>query len=396
MNTRQSDQELWPTSQQELLLRAALLRGKDAIQAWDEWASSADIGRLGAGSVGLLPLLYRNLLDHGVSNPLMNTLKGVYRLTWYKNQISLHKLASMLRLFEQAGMQTMILKGAALTLLHYQDFGLRGMGDVDVLVHTRHASPAINLLTERGWKPKVRPLQAFTEEYFYLSQSDAFGDGAGTEFDLHWHVLLECCYTGADDDFWDTAVSTQVRTAPTNAMNPTDQLLHVCIHGMRWHGQAPLIWIADAMTILNSSQTEIDWDRLLTQAQKRRLIVPLRHALSYLRGLLAAPIPLALLQGMQQLPVSRFEIMEYGSRGGLSELAGPLHKLRFWYLRYARVASSGSLKGRRIGFPRYLQHVWNVDHLWQVPFYAVSGAVRSVCRMAASLGRQLASNSFPR
>jgi len=78
--------DCWPTREQELLLRAALLQGNDAINAWHEWKSSVDIEQLDQGSYRLLPLLYRSLHIDGVEDPLMNKLKGVYRMTWYKNQ----------------------------------------------------------------------------------------------------------------------------------------------------------------------------------------------------------------------------------------------------------------------------------------------------------------------
>jgi len=109
----------WPTWRQELLLRAALLRGKEAIAAWREWKSSVDVDRLDQGSRRLLPLLYRNLRAHGVEDPLMNSFKGIYRLTWYKNQMAFHKMTSLLRSFHHAGIETMLLKGAALVMLHY-------------------------------------------------------------------------------------------------------------------------------------------------------------------------------------------------------------------------------------------------------------------------------------
>jgi hypothetical protein len=361
----------WPTKEQELLLRAALLQGSAAIAAWHEWESNVDIDQLDQGSQRLLPLLYRNLRSHKVETPLMGRFKGVYRATWYKNRTAFHDMAVLLDAFHDAGIQTLILKGAALVLLHYKDHGLRPMSDFDILVPTEQAPAAMNLLVKLGWRPKQKPLKAFSDGYFSFRHGHEFQDSAGRQLDLHWHALLECCYTGADDDFWDSAVLTKLHGMSTYALNPTDQLLHVCVHGAEWNPIPPFRWVADAMIIMNTSQAEIDWDRFIAQAQKRRLILQLEGALSYLQNLLNAPIPPTVLQSMRSMTVSRIERMEYQARTRLSGLTGVTARNCFCYLRSSQSKKSTALR-TLVGFPRFLQHVWALDHLWQVPLYAVS------------------------
>src|SRR5947208_1037833 len=64
-------QSCWPTAQQELLLRAVLAKGEQALTAWQEWKADIDIENLDEGSTRLLPLLCRNLKNEGVNDPLM-------------------------------------------------------------------------------------------------------------------------------------------------------------------------------------------------------------------------------------------------------------------------------------------------------------------------------------
>ena len=390
MNSTSYRGGFWPTQQQELLLRAALLQGNEATDAWYEWKSSVDVDRLDPGSLRLLPLLYWNLRTHGVKDSLTNRFKGVYRLTWYENQMLFHNMATLLRSFHNAGIQTMILKGAALTLLHYRDYGLRPLGDFDVLVHTEQASAAINLLSRLGWTPELRPLEAFTETYISVTKAYHFADPAGRVLDLHWHLLPECCYANADDDFWDGAILTKIHDVPTHALNPSDQLLHACVHGARWNPVPPFRWVADAMMIMNTSQPEIDWNRLIAHAQKRRLILPLGDTLSYLRDVLDAPIPPAVLQSLWNMPTSKIERIEYEARTRPSELVGPMRGLWFHYLRYSRLVSDGSLQHKLVGFPIVLQHIWGADHLWQVPFYAIFKGMRRIWKMTVWYRNRLA------
>jgi hypothetical protein len=359
----------WPSREQELLLRASLLQGKDALEAWQEWQQKVDIDRLDQGSFRLLPLLYRNLCTHAVTHSLMGKLKGVYRSVWYQNQTLLHSMADLLATLCGAGIQTMVLKGAALTLLHYGDHGLRPMSDFDVLVPTGQAPEATDLLVGRGWTPLLRPLARFSEEYLSMRPSNEFRDAGGRSFDFHWHVLLECCYPGADDDFWDCAVPVEFHGVPTTAPSPADLLLHVCVHGSRWNSVPPFRWVADGVVV---------------QAGRRRLLLPMANALRYLRDLLDAPVPIDVLRAMENAPLSRTERAEYRASTHPPGLLGDLRRNWFLYLRWRRGDSNRALQPGYAGFGRYLQHVWGLDHRWQVPLRAIyRGTVRARQRLAS-------------
>jgi hypothetical protein len=357
----------WPTLQQEMLLRAALLNGRAAIDAWSEWKSCVDIDDIDAldpGSYRILPLVYRNLKNQHVEDPLMTKLKGVYRLTWYKNQMLFHTIANLLRSFQNAAIKTMVLKGAALTILCYKDYGLRPMDDFDVLVHTDQALPAINLLKELGWKPKsFEP----TEEYINLSYSHGFYDSADRECDLHWHLLSQSRERNSDDDFWEGAREIKVKDVPTHVLTPTDQLFHICMHGIKWDSTPTFRWVADAITIMTSLQSDIDWDRLIAQAKKRRLILPLRDTLHYLRDSFHAPIASEMLQRMKDMPVPRIDRIEY--KITISPPSRWTAVLDLW-CQHSRLMGNTNVLHKLIRFPRFLQDIWGLS-LWKLPFFGV-------------------------
>jgi hypothetical protein len=382
MNTVKREGQCWPTRQQELLLRASLLKGDEAIDAWHEWKSKVDVDLLDYVSLQLLPLLYRNLLIHNIADPSMDKFKGIYRLNWYKNQMLLHDMTTVLHAFHNANIKTMILKGAALTLIHYKDHGLRYMEDFDVLVETEQASAAVELLKILGWRPKLRSLKAFNKEfnkeYFSVVHSYGFEDSAHRQLDLHWHVFLESSYANSDNDFWNFAVSTDFNSVSTCALNPTDQLLHVCVHGLNWAPVPLLRWIADAVVVINTSKSEIDWNRLVEKSQKHYLTLKISNVLKYLHELLNVFIPSETLQSLQSMHVSRTECFEYKVNTSPSSLMGELAKIWFRYLRFLKPTSHPFSKFNLINFIRFLKHYWDLDYLWQVPFYALARAWKMV------------------
>jgi hypothetical protein len=365
MKRGQSKRYSLPSPEQELLLRAALLRGKDAVEAWKAWKSSVDVEQVDSASHRMLPLLYRNLRTHGLKDPSMGKYKGVYRQTWYKNQMLFHAIASLLCSFREAEIETLILKGAPLTIGYYKDYGLRPMNDFDVLIRMDKALPAIELLQSLGWAPMdFMP----TEEYISVSFSHGFKNAAGQEFDLHWHVLSQSRGMNADDDFWDGARPVTIHDVATLALNPTDQLLHVCIHGARWNYTPPFRWVADAMTILNTAQSEIDWNRLIAQALKRRLILPLRESLAYLRKTVSAAVPSEVLESIRDLPVPWIEYIEYNVT--MNPPTRWRAMLDLWG-QHSRVAGERGRLYKLIMFPGFLKSVWRRS-FWKLPFYALS------------------------
>ncbi|HWR57411.1 MAG TPA: nucleotidyltransferase family protein [Thermodesulfovibrionales bacterium] len=368
MNTEEYGGSWKPSPQQELLLRAALLTGTDAIEAWQQWKSSVDVEDLDPGSHRMLPLLYRNLQVHGIKDPSMSRYKGVYRQTWYKNQLLFHALGSVLRSFGELGIETVVLKGAALTVLNYKDFGLRPMNDFDVLVRVEHVLPAMRLLQDQGWIPTdFEP----NEKYISVRHSHGFRNGKGQEIDLHWHVLSQSREMDADNDFWDGAITVNIRDAATRALNPTDQLLQVCIHGAKWNYTPPFRWVADAMSILNTARSEVDWNRLIEQSMKRRLLLPLRGTLSYLKDLVAAPIPPEILGSIEDISVSRIESLEH--KINISPRTRWIAVLDLW-CQHSRLMKNSNVLHRLFCFPIFLQSIWGRS-LWKLPFYGLSKAM---------------------
>jgi hypothetical protein len=358
---------LWPTAEQELLLRASILAGDEALKAYQEWAARVSVEDLDYGSQRMLPLLYRNLQRLGVDAPLLDKLKGTYRLTFYQNKLAYRRMVAVLQAFAQAGIDTLVLKGVALVALYYKDSGVRPMSDLDLLVPPEQALTAVDLLQRQGWKPLSGP--PITSTFISVHNSWAFRHADGTESDLHWYIFDQCCYPQADADLWRAAVSAQVDGFPIRALGPTDQLLHTCVHGAEWNPFPPLRWIADALIILNRAGNEVAWERLVEQAKKRRLVLATRDTLAFLREKFDAPVPGKILQELRSVAVTRMEQREYQWRTSPRGKLYRLQRIWFGYLR-DRLMRPENARPHFLAFPEYLQRRWGAAHLWEAPIIA--------------------------
>jgi hypothetical protein len=362
----------WPNQEQEMLLRAALLAGDAALHAWQQWQLGTDIDRVDAGSYRLLPKLYRNLEANGSKDPLLGRLKGVYRNTWYRNQLLFHHASNVLSSFHQAGIETLCLKGAAMVALYYRDPGLRHMEDIDVLVRPQQALDAIRLLEKSGWQSRGQ----YGEAWLTYEHAAEFTDNANRNLDLHWRVMWDGRPDVPDDNFWHAALKVKVGGIDTLALNASDQLLHVCVHGANWNVMPPLRWVADAMTIMQSS-SRIDWDRLTEQARTRELTLVMYETLKYLRDLLDAPVPSGILEGFRDSSVSNRQKFFFQTRTSSNMALRRLPVVWHWYQTFCLPSAGSSLFGRIANLCNYFQSLWRLERSWHVPMHVMYKAMRA-------------------
>jgi len=363
----------WPTRNQELLLKAALFKGEECRSAWEQWKRQNDVEHLDDGSYRLLPLAYHNLSAQGIQDGLMVRLKSVYRYMLTRNHLMFHGLTPVLKAFEERGIKTMLLKGAALTLTHYKNYGLRPQLDIDVLVPETCANDANAYFRGSGWNPEY---DYPVDKVIQFRHSCGFEAGRHKRIDLHWNIFQECRKKGTDAVFWKDAVPVKVNEVNTFVLSPTNQLLHACIHGVKWNTMMPCRWVADAVTILNISRDEIHWNDLVALARERNLTIPLWQALSYLRNTFAAEIPEFVLSGLEKTPTSLFERVEYRVMiAGKSVLFGNFFKFTF---SYAHIPHSNNIFIRIGDYFYFLQMYWKIRNMATMPFILIRDGIRSV------------------
>jgi len=161
---------------------------------------------------------------------------------------------------------------------------------------------------------------------------------------------------------------TKVHDVPVRILNPAAQILHSCVEDNSTVELSNFRRAIDVMLIIKTTP-DLDWDRLLTQAEKYRLVVPLLTTLNYIQGTLDKPLPPAVWQRFQSLSISWQDRLEYRLKRSRPQLWR-----RFWqvWFDYRRQTSQVSLIESLLGFPRHLQHFWRLSDLHQVPGLAIS------------------------
>jgi hypothetical protein len=303
-----------PTARNELLLRAALGEGDEAVEAWKAWKAQVALDDYDYAEGQLLSLLFRNLNAIGVEDEDIGRLRGVYRFNWSRNHLVELTAAAALDVLSDAGIETMVLKGLPLSVLHYRDMGVREMLDSDILVPRERAAEAIEAM-----RRQFEPFYPDPESKLPIHHSTPFKHPDGGELDLHWYALWQ---SSPDDDFWEASVPVEISRRQTRALCPTDELLHLCAHGPGLGDAPQLRWVADAAAVMRSSGTELDWARLVEQARRRRLTLTVSAPLAYLRDTIGLPVPAEVLDELAAFPAPRFERVAQRALSGRARRLG--------------------------------------------------------------------------
>lgn len=316
------------TFTQKLLLKAALLKGQSALTAWEQWKAHVDIETLDSVSYTLLPQLYQTLLAHGVEDPHMARLKGIYRRNWYANQLQIKSLNAILSTLADAGIDAIVLGDVALNS-HGSNLPI---SSPHLLIRQEQLDLTFKTLTALNWKaPVPTPGQLsiqFKERQTLYIQARLF-----------WAFPQD----EVDEQVWRQAFS-----LPSSGflLDSTDQLLEVCARTFLKAKAQSIQGLADAFLLIQKFGNDLDWQRLVTQAQRYRMILPLRNMLTLLQQILRLDIPSWVLPALVQMPLLSEELVTYQVLAGEWRLW-----LRSQYLPVTKPLKQHLLQLRHRPFP---------------------------------------------
>jgi len=350
-----------PDESVRLLLRSALLPDTPAWEAWLEWRRRTDVENLRDASISLLPFLLKRWDSRIKEDALYPVMKGIYRRTWYKNQMLLEQGRKVAEELRASGIPVLYLKGLASLLSIHGDPGVRVMKDLDVLVPFSEADRAIEILKSLGFVYREVHGYAFIRRYSH--GCEFYSENLG-KVDLHWHAFHDFHSQEADRPIWEHSLAADLKGVPVQIPDPLHFLVHVLLASARCLPAPDCRWVIDAALTIRGAGKSLDWESLLQMASEPLKTLPLRDTLTYLDSVVEGLVPAGVLDRLHSIPVNQADARyyEWGLKPILMYGSRPFFRNFIWmwnnYTRVSRKCHGGrplSWTQQIKGYPSFLK-----------------------------------------
>jgi hypothetical protein len=260
------------------------------------------------------PLLYHRFKTKNVNNHVpirvMHRLQEAYLRSAWENTRLYYELSKVLKALQDGGISVIVLKGAALAELIFQNIALRPMSDIDLLVKgkdiwkigkvlsglgydsnktftvfwllPRRTVDSVRLkrliLLLRRYEPWIqRSLQTFlkgVQRIQYAHRALHYWikhiEYSNPVISLELHPKI---YELPKLNPWPRVASAAIASTDTFRLESEDLLLHTCLHANHHllAGSARLIWWCDIVEILRYYKQNLNWDYVIQVAKKHRV-----------------------------------------------------------------------------------------------------------------------------
>jgi hypothetical protein len=231
--------------------------------------------------------------------------------------IYVHRFRPIIAALVSAEIAVIPLKGALLQAQLYHDSGLRGMGDIDVLVRQADFQPAAQILLDLGLC--LHPENGFTSLDVLRGISVAawptelIFELQGIRLELHQHLLSAVHYRRAFplniEAVWARAIpgdGTQAGLG-TACLAPADLMAHLCLH-LALHGMQAVQSYLDIDLLARTWRSDALWQDFVRIAQEWELRSAAYHALSFCRAWMDTPVPEAVLRQLNPGWAARWRV----------------------------------------------------------------------------------------
>ena len=249
-----------------------------------------------AGREGLSPVLYKNLKDSNGLLPqeCLEELRRGYFSTLAQNKYYFRELVRCLKTMD---VPVILLKGAALLPVVYNDLGARSIGDFDILIRRRDLGKVMGHLGDLGYKSHAVPGR-YARNITFIRRGET-----GLPLEVHWHIenaLFPNFEMFGMERMWQAALPVEIEGYKGLIFAPHHQLLHLTVHALR-HAYDRLILLYDIHQVINHYGERLDWEKLVSEASECRLSRPLFYGLYLTKLLMNTDVPQHVLNRLRPL-----------------------------------------------------------------------------------------------
>jgi len=196
------------------------------------------------------------------------------------------------RMFDNAHLSVLFVKGASLAMLAFGNLGLRGGMDIDLLVRREMLPRATALLAGAGYQRfdppadisdvQLRMLMPLRKDLGFVHEA------TGLRIELHWRLFLNPYAMAEDSLMSGSRVVPLYGSQGLRTLGEEDLFAYLCLHGaLHWWSQ--LKWLADINALVAAAPDALE--RLVYAAEARGAGRATAQALLLCQRLLGTSLP---------------------------------------------------------------------------------------------------------
>jgi hypothetical protein len=197
------------------------------------------------------------------------------------------------RLFDDADLPVLFIKGAALATLAFGNLGLRSGQDIDLLVNHETLPAAVALIMSAGYRrfdpqpdisdAQLRLLMQLRKDLGFVHQA------SGLRIELHWRLFLNLHAMTETSLMESSRVVPLAGAAGLRTLGEEDLFAYLCMHGA-FHWWYRLKWLADINALI-AAAPEASIERLFRASETRGVGRAAAQALLLCHRLLGTALP---------------------------------------------------------------------------------------------------------
>ncbi len=218
---------------------------------------------------GVSPFIWHHIKPFaqalGIPRSVNNKFSNLYLRSVGKGEVIRNQLHSLLQLFEQNGFPVIVVKGAYLADKVYQDFSIRPMTDIDILIKPEDAHSVENTLLASGYgalKSTSEPISS--NHYIYKPICN------GVRVEVHIDLRSRDNDRSFDiNDIWRRSVVATIVGCKARALGLEDLILYQCYHHSKHlFKHFGLRSLCDLALIIKHNAGNINWELLAERSKE--------------------------------------------------------------------------------------------------------------------------------
>lgn len=236
-------------------------------------------------------------------------IKDIMQQIGIRNLILEKELLRLVKALETIQVSVLLLKGAHLIHTLYP-WGVRFVGDIDMLIKPEDFHKADKLIREQGYHPWIEKFPFWIHRHFSKKLTYIQDSIPNIPLDLHFS-LGPYPYLGRIDihSIWSQAQTIKIGDIQAFALCTEHLLIHLCLHLFQHNLEKEITSGYDAAMLIKQEGDKFPWNNFLKEVKKAKVQKPIYLALKTLQDNFQVIIPDDILEQIAALPSSKKETL---------------------------------------------------------------------------------------